>query len=153
MLQATKGLTIALSSVILLATLDVNAARFYKSVDENGKVIFSDRPASADAEQIDVKVFTPDTPAPVAPTTQKPAKENQKETKGSEEEKNAKEDLVTLQATRDENCKKAKERLHKLQTISRLYTEDKQGNRTYISDEDRVKQLADARTSITEWCK
>ncbi len=149
MLRATNGLAVVLCSLLLLTALDATAARFYKSIDENGKVIFSDRPASATAEQIEVKVFTPDVPPPAAPTAKKPDAEAKK----GDEEKNAKEDLKALQATRDENCKQSKERLQKLQTISRLYTEDKQGNRTYISDKDRVKQLADARASIKEWCK
>ncbi len=149
MLRGTKGLAFALCSTMLLASLDVSAARFYKSTDENGNVVFSDRPANSTSEQIDMQVFTPDLPAPPVPTTKKAVEEAERK----DEKKAAKEDLKALQATRDENCKKAKSRLQQLQTVSRLYSEDDKGNRTYVTDEDRVKQLTDARTLTKEWCE
>jgi len=156
MLKGTKGLALALCSAMLLTALDATAARFYKSIDENGKVIFSDRPAGSSSEQIDVQVFTPNVAPPRVPGASDSAsttKKNGEETKKGDEEKKAKEDVKALQATRDDNCKKVKEQLQKLQTVSRLYTEDGKGNRNYISDEDRIKQLADVRKSIKEWCK
>ena len=150
--RGRKGLSITLCSAMLLIALDATATRFYKSVDENGNVIFSDRPAAAGAEQIEIEVFTPDVASP--PVASKPADGTTKNNQPSnKEEKDAEKDLKALQATREKNCKTAKDRLHKLQTISRLYSEDDKGNRTYVTDEDRVKQLADARTAISEWCK
>ncbi len=153
MLRGIKGLTIALCAAMSLLALDATAARFYKSVDENGKVIFSDRPASSADEQIDVKVFTPDVPAPAVPTAKKPDEKTKKDGDAKDDKNEAKADLKALQSKRDENCKKAKSRLQKLQTVSRLYSEDGKGNRTYVSDEERMKQLTDARASIKEWCK
>ncbi len=151
MSKGAKGFVFALcSTVLLLTSLDASAVRYYKSIDENGNVVFSDRPASSDAEQIDVQVFTPDLPAPAAPTTKKSEGDAAAKV---EAEQGAEEDLKALQATRDENCKKAKNRLQQLQTISRLYSEDEKGNRTYVSDDDRTKQLAETRTLIKEWCK
>ncbi len=157
MLRGNKGLTIALCATLSLLALDASAARFYKSLDENGKVIFSDRPPSASAEQIDVKVFTPDVAAPAVPGANKSAEKTDKSSDAKEDEKEdekaAKADLKTLQSKRDENCKKAQDRLQKLQTVSRLYSEDEKGNRTYFSDEARLKQITDTRASIKEWCK
>jgi len=149
MLRGTTGLSVAMCGLMLLASLDVSAARFYKSTDENGNVVFSDRPAGATAEQIDVEVFTPNVPAPPVPG----AKRTDKDVKKEGDVESAQKDLKALQATRAENCKKAKVRLDKLQTVSRLYSEDDKGVRTYVSDEERVKQLARARESIDEWCK
>jgi len=153
MLRGTTGLAVAMSGLMLLASLDVSAARFYKSIDENGKVVFSDRPADASAEQIDVQVFTPDVPAPPVPGAKRADNDINKDAKKADDVESAQKDVKALQAARAENCKKAKARLNKLQTISRLYSEDDKGVRTYVSDEDRVKKLADARTSIKEWCK
>lgn len=153
MLRGNKGLTIALCATLSLLALDATAARFYKSLDENGKVIFSDRPPSASAEQIEVKVFTPDVAAPAVPGANKSAEKTDKSSDAKEDEKAAKSDLKALQSKRDENCKKAQDRLQKLQTVSRLYSEDEKGNRTYFSDEARLKQITDTRASIKEWCK
>jgi len=149
MLRGTTGLSVAMCGLMLLASLDVSAARFYKSIDENGKVVFSDRPAGASAEQIEIQVFTPDVPAPPVPA----AKSAGKDAKKADDVESAQKDVKALQATRAENCKKAKARLNKLQTISRLYSEDDKGVRTYVSDEERVKQIAEARTSVSDWCK
>jgi len=149
MLRGTTGLSVAMCGLILLASLDVSAARFYKSIDENGNVVFSDRPAGATAEQIDVEVFTPKVPAPPVPG----AKSADKDVKKADDVESAQKDVKALQATRAENCKKAKAHLNKLQTVSRLYSEDDKGVRTYVSDEDRVKQIAEARTSVSDWCK
>lgn len=149
MLRGITGLAIAICGSMLLTSFDVSATRYYKSIDENGKVVFSDRPANTAAEQINIQVFTPDLPALPAPTTKK----SREDTTSEGEKKEAKEDLKALQTTRNENCKKAKNRLQQLQTISRLYSEDEKGNRTYVTDEDRVKQLTGARTLIKEWCK
>lgn len=153
MLRGTRGLAIALCATLSLLALDATAARFYKSLDENGKVIFSDRPPSASAEQIEVKVFTPDVAAPAVPSAKKTGEQAAQSADAKEDEAAAQADLKTLQSKREENCKKAKDRLQKLQTVSRLYSEDEKGNRTYFSDEARLKQIADTRASIKEWCK
>ena len=149
MFRGMRGLAITMCSLMLLVSLDVNAARYYKSIDENGKVVFSDRPTSTTVEQIDVKVFTPDVPAPPVPG----AKNRDKDVKKKAGEESAQKDLKALQTTRDENCKKAKNRLSQLQTVSRLYTEDEKGVRSYVSDEARVKQLEEARGDVEDWCK
>lgn len=157
MLRGTNCLAAAFCSVIFLTALDAEAARFYRHVDEQGNVSFSDRPSGSDAEQIEVKVFTP--PPPAAEAKSKPADGEAKgdARKGkegdAETDKASKEDVKALQAKREENCKIAKENLQKLQNISRLYTEDESGERTYMSDEDRLRELATAREGIKEWCK
>ncbi|MBL1261983.1 MAG: DUF4124 domain-containing protein [Thiotrichaceae bacterium] len=152
MLRGTAGLAIAMSSLMLLVSFDASALRFYQSIDENGEVVFSDRPTNASSEQIDVKVFTPDVPAPAVPGAQRAGKDAAQ--KGdAKNTQNAQKDLKALQAMRAENCTKATSYLGKLQTVSRLYSEDEKGVRTYVSDEARVQQLADARASVSDWCK
>ncbi len=151
MLRGITGLAVAMCGSMLLISLDVSATRYYKSIDENGKVVFSDRPANTTAEQINIQVFTPNVPAPPIPTTKSAEKEVKKANTGTTE--NAQKDLQALQTTRAENCKKAKSYLNKLQTISRLYSEDDKGIRTYVSDEERVTQLAEAHSSVSDWCK
>jgi len=149
MFRGTSGFAVAMCGLMLLASLDVSAARFYKSIDENGNVVFSDRPDGTSAEQIDVKVFTPDVPTSAAAATKTVSKGA---VKGDEAE-GAKKDLEEIQATRAENCKKEKERLQKLQSAGRLFTEDEKGERTYVSDEVRLKQLVEARKLVEHWCK
>ncbi|MCF6323303.1 MAG: DUF4124 domain-containing protein [Gammaproteobacteria bacterium] len=148
MLRGITGLAIAMSSLMLLASFDVSAVRFYKSIDENGKVVFSDRPANASSEQIDVKVFTPDVPTPTVPATNV-----SKDAAKGDEAESAEKDLKAIQATRTERCKKEKEQLQKLQNVGRLFTEDAKGERTYVSDEVRLKQLVKTRKSIKHWCQ
>ncbi len=149
MLRGTAGLAIAMSSLMLLASFDVSAGRFYKSIDENGKIVFSDRPTNASSEQIDVKVFTPDVPAPSVPAT---SSENNDSVKGNDT-KGAEKDLKAIQAKRIENCKREKEQLQKLQNIGRLFTENEKGERTYVSDEVRLQQLVKTRKSVKHWCQ
>ncbi len=151
MLRGITGLAVAMCGSMLLTSLDVSATRYYTSIDENGKVVLSDRPANNAAEQINIQVFTPDVPAPPIPSTKSAEKDVKKTNAGKTE--NTQKDLKALQTTRAENCKKAKSYLNKLQTISRLYSEDDKGGRTYVSDEERVTQLAEAHTSVNDWCK
>ncbi len=151
MLRGTTGLAVIICGSMLLASFDASATRYYKSIDENGKVVFSDRPANNAAEQINIQVFTPNVPAPPVPSAKSAGKDAKKTTVGKTE--NAQKDLKALQATRAENCKKAKSYLNKLQTVSRLYSEDDKGVRTYVSDEERVTQLAKAHASVSDWCK
>lgn len=150
MLQGINGFAILLCGALLLSALDADAARYYRSVDEQGNVTFSDRPDGAAVEQLDVKVFTPE---PVAAPSASPKTATEKPAVTAEDEETAQQDVKMLQEKRKKNCTIAKERLQKLQNVSRLYSEDEKGNRTYISDDERLLQLTTARENITEWCQ
>lgn len=53
---------------------------------------------------------------------------------------------------RNENCKLAKERYKTYVESRRLFREDKDGQRVYLSDEELMKARIDARQAVDEYC-
>jgi hypothetical protein len=57
-----------------------------------------------------------------------------------------------LKRQRDNNCKQAKDRLEKYNSVHRLYKPGADGERQYLTDDETDKARVDARRSVDEWC-
>jgi hypothetical protein len=57
-----------------------------------------------------------------------------------------------LSKTHDAQCKAAQERYQKYIEVRKIYREDKDGQRTYLSDEEMDKERIDAKLQVDQLC-
>ncbi|GMQ89155.1 MAG: hypothetical protein BMS9Abin09_0613 [Gammaproteobacteria bacterium] len=139
--------------VILLLSGGVSAqAEMYRWIDDSGQVHYEDRQRGAKSSPI--KPYSkPDTtqPAPQermektrrllnAYRIERQQKREQKAEQKAEKDKHIK------------NCNRARDDVRRYHTYRRIYNLDKEGNRVYLSDQDRVSLLQRSQDKVTRWC-
>lgn len=127
-------------------------AEVYRWVDEQGNVQFGDQPTQKDnPEQVKVPTFTPD------PNTLERL-DNQKrylDARQTDREKDAEQKKKDEERAKEyaKACEESKKRLALLEGGARLYTETGAvGERHYLSDEERAKEVASTNEKIKEYC-
>lgn len=147
--MSSKITTLLMAALVLASS--AYAAEVYREVDENGNVIYSDRPRDASAEAIDVGASKADEQAVTAHrealVQAREARETARATAASEAER-----ARDVAAQRAENCEKARAYQQRVETARRLYDEDENGERRYYSAEQHDAALAKARDQVREWC-
>lgn len=145
----TKPLLIIFASC-LFATAPT-MAEVYKWKDSTGKVIYSDRPDSREAERVDVKSKRTDYQRLAAQRQQKLAEE---QVQAQEQEKAAEQAKLDAdnQARREENCRRAEQALASLKNAQRLYLPTADGQRRYLSDREVAERVGKAEADVREWC-
>lgn len=141
------------SAVFLLACLPLVAfAEVYQYKDANGNTVFSDSPPPG-AKAIRKDIRTPPPPADSSGALNEKMQEFQKrrEEAGEKEAKQAKEKAEQEKAA--ENCSRARSKVAALETGQRIVRFNAQGEREFLDDAGRDKELAEARQSVSEWCK
>lgn len=146
----TRTIVALIATGLGLATA-VHAGEVYRQTDDSGRVIYSDRPASANATRLDIE-SRPTDPARLADMAaqreeREKAREEARET--SEEARLRQQDR---QAQRASNCEKAMAYQQRVETARRLYRLDDNGERQYYSAEEHDAALARARAQVAEWC-
>jgi hypothetical protein len=141
--------TYLLAALLLAPYLGV-AAEVYKSVDANGRVVYSDHPDPA-AQRLDVRVDEPQ-----AADVARIAKE-QKVLKIEDSERKRLaviEDKKKAQQEHDQQlrCEKARTRYYSLKDARRVYGRDGEGNRVYYSDQEADAQRAAAQQTMQTEC-
>lgn len=137
---------------LLLVPLGAFAADVYRSVDEKGIVVYSDRPS------IGSKVV-------VIHTGESSSSRPTSRTAGNAEasDDNANQSPIAaeipreptpdeLAADRKRNCNVARQKLETYSTARRLYRNGPDGEREYLSDEESDKERAQAESDVAEWC-
>lgn len=127
------------------------AAEVYREIDENGNVIYSDRPRDASAEAIDVGASKADEEA-VAARQEALVEAREARAAARAEAASEAEQARDVAAQRAENCEKARAYQQRVETARRLYDEDENGERTYYSAAEQDAALAKARDQVREWC-
>lgn len=137
-------------SILLVLPLGA-MADIYRSVDENGQVLYSDRPSSG-AERITVS--TAPAFAPAAEAAQA----------GENEDAQANEDSTILAEVpreptpeelaedRARNCEHSRQMLESYTTSHRLYRQGPDGEREYLSAEEIDAARARAQSNVAAWC-
>jgi hypothetical protein len=135
---------------LLLLPLGALGADVYRSVDENGQVVYSDRPENAAAERLVVNTTTATGPAetsrPVssgneAAAQAQPAAEIPREATAAE-----------VAADRARNCQIARERAEAYSVSHRLFRAGPDGEREYLSDAELEEARAKAQSDVASWC-
>lgn len=138
--------------IVLLVALPA-AAELYRWTDENGKVHFSDRPVSDDAEELEVKA----PPKLGQGNTVREVNERLDRLRTSEAEREAKEreQEEKLQAKLKKQraaCARQKDRLNSFRNYV-MYTLEDDGSRRYYENEEKKQKIAEISKWIAENCK
>jgi hypothetical protein len=139
----------ALLTVLLAAPAAANDV--YRTVDERGVVVYSDRPLSDRSEPVRVETRSPD-PAQAAQAAEPPAEEQP-----SRSQREA--DQAMLAAARAEQaeirsaaCREARAALEVYETSPRLFETLPDGSRRFLSDEEVAQARVQARQAVADFC-
>ena len=150
-----RNLRLATLTILALAALPVLAADVYRSVDENGNVVYSDRPSGQDTRRVELVVSA----ALSAPRPSAAASEGvlSGDAAGMQSEDLTAEVRVEptpeeIAAERTRNCAVAQERAERYRVSQRLYRTAANGEREYLSDAELDDARAKADADVANWC-
>lgn len=152
-----RSVVVACSSLIALQTGAASTVEIFKSVDSQGRPLYSDRPPPGPAERI----YLPSTPQRDEEVRERTAAELA-ELKRREAEREAAQTLqaeekavseVALRA-QQQRCERVRNRYLMFSEANRLYRRDAQGNRVYYTgaeiDAEREKAKAEMQASCIQ---
>lgn len=143
------AVALSLSAIGVAASAD----QVYKWVDKDGHTHYSQTPPSStdvNAQTVDITPPAPDpttlrNEANLAKSLQDQDKQNQKTQEQAQKDAEQK-------AQKDKLCDDLRQRLQVMDQSARVATVDAQGNKTYISDDDRAKQEQQMQDQIAKSC-
>jgi hypothetical protein len=129
-----------LAGGLALMSVDVMATKMYRWTDANGNPVVSDRPPPAGTPFTEISSqYTPD---------------RRREALRNIPEAPAEEEGAQSEWLKDpERCEATRDRIRKLETASRIAMEDEEGNVSILSDEERARELANARKVAERYCE
>jgi hypothetical protein len=127
-------------------------AQQYKWVDANGKVQYGDTPPPG-AEATRLKPPPAGAPAPAAAPKVNPeaAFRNRQQERQKNDEKAAKERADA--ETKRVNCEQSQASLRTLQSGQRISSTNAAGERVFIDDAERAKEIERTQRAVSDWCK
>jgi hypothetical protein len=156
--KVTRAIQIASMFTILCVANAAVADTVFRYLDENGLVVYSDRPAAyGEQETIEIAIQHSNTRAP-EPEKKKTPDEYIAEAASLREsqtaERAAEEQVINAQVAeqRSTNCTAAKNRQEKYSTNHRLYKPKSNGEREYLSSDELDAARAEAARTVDEWC-
>jgi hypothetical protein len=157
-MQINKLLTFSL----LLITPVLAQAAIYKWVDEHGNVQYTaEKPQNAEAEKIRVNTQPPIDNSTYRRPGQKDDAEDKGDTKAAADDKDKtpadKRKDAAKKAESDklkkEMCAEARETLRTIEESPRVRTEDKDGNVSYMDEDQLAKRKKAEQERVTKYCK
>jgi hypothetical protein len=131
----------------------VAAAAVYKWVDAEGRVHYSDRPPSDEAQIVNI-VSRPTNRERMAARSS--TEQKQRDTAGQDQAKQQKADQAAVNSdvakSRAKQCEEAKERYRIAVDSHKLFKQGKNGEREYLSDSELSQARLDARRNLEESC-
>jgi len=131
--------------------LSTATAAVYKWVDDQGNVHYSEqKPAQSPAEKIKIDKAPP----PSSSSYKKPTLKTEEEgnNKG-ESTDNANSKNADIAKQKQEMCAEARKDLELMQNTGRLRVKDKDGNVTYMTDEDKAARIKRNQDRVKEYCQ
>ncbi len=128
--------------------------QIYKWTDEDGNVHFTDKPVEEDAERVAIQSRRTD-PERVQAMVQSRA---EAAAKAAEEEAAAQpqgpteEELQARAERRAQLCQKYREQLQRFVQSRRIYREDENGERVYLSEEEMQETREQTEKKVQEYC-
>ncbi len=149
-----KTLSILCMSLLLAALMQVAAAdQFYRWVDKDGHVHYSQTPPSSTDVNAQTVNITPPAPDPTTlRNEQNLAQDLQKKDAQDQKDQQKAQDDQQKKDQQKQQCDALRQRLAMLQQSARLATIDAQGNRSFLSEDDRNKQMQDLEDRIGKEC-
>jgi len=130
----------------------VAAETVYKWTDESGVIHFSDRPVpNAAAEEMRV---TPPSPLQAEDDGEDAGAEDDATATDAAASKEERQAAMEEQRRkiREQNCQIARQTLEHNESIERMYRVDANGERVFLSDEEREMVLGKSREDVEKWC-
>ena len=137
-------------SILVLLPLAASADEIYRSVDENGIVIYSDRP-TPNSEEITINAPRPSSSANSASQAAQP----RPSTAGSRlvaELPPPQRQPAEIAANRAANCEIARQTAETYNNSRRLFRTLPDGEREYLDDEELLAARASAESDVAYWC-
>jgi hypothetical protein len=143
------------SSVCVLAALLLAgvalAGEVYVTRDTQGNAVYTDKPETIPAERVGMHSSSSG-PAEVQPT-KNPAKDEEGARAAEAESAEARERQAALQAEdRAHRCKVARDRYQNFTAARRMYEQDSEGERRYLTSEEVDAARARAKQTMDEFC-
>lgn len=141
----------------LLITAAAQAGDVYKYVDERGNTLYTDKPIPG-AVRVATGSQRPPEVAQQAYAQQQAAANrslndsNQRIAGAQSDQRIAATVAKDLEATRAERCKKARETYQRTINTRRMYTEGKDGQRTYLNDAELTQARVDSAKQVESIC-
>ncbi|MFQ5644234.1 MAG: DUF4124 domain-containing protein [Thiogranum sp.] len=141
-----------LFAVLLLSGGVIAHAGTYRWVDENGQVHYTDRKQGAQTQGI--KPYATPGAAQAAPgermeKTRRLLNAYRLEREQKREQKAAQK---AAQEKRKKSCNRARDDVRRYNTYRRVYRLDDDGNRVYLSDQERTDLLQRSQEKVARWC-
>lgn len=132
------------------------AADVYKFKDDQGNVLYTDKPATLPAERLNIQSQKTDTVA-VQNRQQDELRRLQEADRASQQASNdARDQQQAAQTTatqKADQCAKARQRYDGYMNSQRLYEQGADGQRRYLSDAELTAARASAKASMDVMCK
>jgi len=152
---------IALKKIFIVTFLffvtTLTYAQVYKSTDAKGNIIYSDKPAGQNTQQINIDIAPSDNDSASSQRTQKLMKKQQKAQEQKTQQsvqKNIETKKQAYQKQVKTLCKTSQDNLKLLQeTGRRVYTINPDGSYHYFSDEERKQEINRLKDQIKEYCQ
>ncbi|MFT4560415.1 MAG: hypothetical protein ACI9BW_000149 [Gammaproteobacteria bacterium] len=143
-----------LSLIILCAaSASLHAAKIYKWVDEDGKTHYGDRTDSQAHNAQEVRIMKSQaTDASITSRHQRTEQLLNSYQKERREKNERKQLAIEEKRDRQAKCLAAQNSKQKFERASSVYTVDEQGNRVFLSDEQRSSTISEADRAIAQWC-
>lgn len=134
----------------------VASADVYKFTDEQGNVLYTDKPATLPAERLNVQSQKTDVIAVQARQEAElkriqDAERARQQSGAQRDDQKAANELTAKDKA--ERCTKARERYDSYMNSQRLYQADEKGERRYLSDAELDAARNSAKVSMEELCK
>ncbi|MEW8285209.1 MAG: DUF4124 domain-containing protein [Candidatus Thiodiazotropha endolucinida] len=145
--------TQSLLFVLLMAGLQLQA-EVYKWVDEQGRVHFSDRPVTG--ESTEIRIREQESPQPAAGQHDRQMEMRRMLDVYAEEraeKKEAKQKQLAERKRRKQNCVRAKDRYNSHLRATGIYNLGNDGERRYLSEQERARHIKRLKADITRWCR
>jgi hypothetical protein len=132
------------------------AADVYKFKDDQGNVLYTDKPSTLPAERLNIQSQKTDTVAMQA-RQQEELKRLQDADQANQQASNAARDqqqaAQTSATQKADQCDKARKRYDSYMNSQRLYEQGADGQRRYLSDAELAAARASAKASMDVMCK
>jgi Domain of unknown function (DUF4124) len=159
MLRSVTKLTIlCAASTIVWAAGTAGAAEVYKYKDDKGNTLYTDKPITLPAERLNVQTARKsDSSSASTSSSDDEQKRMQEADAARKQDATQKSDdkQVAQSATKDkiERCTKARDKYEAYLTSRRLYEDQPDGKRRYLTSEELDSARAAAKMNMDVWCK
>lgn len=146
-------LLISVAILLAAAGMVASADQVYRWVDKDGHAHYSQTPPAGTDVNAQTVNITPPAPDPTTlQNEQNLAKQLQAQNKQNQDNQQKAQADAQQKAQQQQQCDALRQRLQVLQQSGRVATVDAQGNKTYVSDDDRAKQEQELQDMIAKQC-